>query len=329
MGIVGNGYASHLERRIMKKRFFALVLAIVLVLSLGVCFVACDDNNVETTKIRISTTTSVNDSGLMDYLTPYFEADNPNYKLEIASAGTGAAINAAKYGNADLILVHSASQENAFVAANYARKVDNFESERISFMYNYFVLIGPTADTANVSAAATVEDAFANIANGSHKFISRGDKSGTHTKEVALWNTELGITTNVETLPEAIESWYVSAGQGMGACLTMANEQSAYVLSDKATYLSYKNDKDGDKLQNLNLLMENSANLKNTYSMIAVDNDAPFIDSVSSEALPKGAVSVNEAAADVFIKWMAGEHASALINFYGTTAYGAPLFYLQ
>ena len=113
----------------------------------------------------------------------------------------------------------------------------------------------------------------------------------------------------------------------MGACLTMANEQNAYVLSDKATYLKYKNDKDGDKLPNLELLMEDSASLKNTYSMIAVDNDAPFVDA-SGEALASGSVSINETAADVFIKWMASERASALIEKYGESDYGAPLFYI-
>ena len=321
----------------MKKRLLTLVLALVLVLSLSICFVACDNTQTGDVKIRISTTTSVNDSGLMEYLTPYFEADNQGYKLEISSAGTGAAINSAKYGNADLILVHSKSQEDAFVAENYARIVGNFAAERISFMYNYFVIVGPTTepatepqtDPAGVLNCEDASEAFAAIASSQSEFISRGDNSGTHTKEVSLWPTELGITKDTDTLPSGVTSWYTSAGQGMGACLTMANENNAYVLTDKATFLSYKNDPTGDKLPNLTLLMENSANLQNTYSMIAVDNDAPFISSTTGEALPAGTVSINEAAADIFINWMNGEHASALINFYGTSSYGAPLFYLM
>jgi tungstate transport system substrate-binding protein len=313
----------------MKRKIIVTILAIVLVLSVTLCLISCDnDKDNEPTTIRISTTTSVNDSGLMNYLTPYFEADNPDYKLEISSAGTGAAINAAKFGNADLILVHSKSQEDAFVTADFSRKVSGFDAERISFMYNFFTIVGPSQDPANVEGAQNAEDAFSSIANGQHKFVSRGDKSGTHTAEIKLWDTLLGITNDVTKLPESINSWYISAGQGMGACLTMANEQGAYVLCDKATYLSYKNDKSGDKLPNLTLLMEDSPNLKNTYSMLAVSQDAPFVDSVTNEKLPAGTIKVNEQAADIFIKWMNSEHASALINFYGTTQYGAPLFYL-
>lgn len=229
-------------------------------------------NATDATKIvRLSTTTSVNDSGLMQYLTPYFESEY-GYKLEIASAGTGAAINAAKYGNADVILVHSKSQEEAFIDAKFARKVEGYQSERLTFMYNFFVLVGPTADPAKAKDAATIKEAFALIADGKYAFVSRGDKSGTHTKEIALWDTSLGITDVVESLPAAIGEWYISAGQGMGACLTMANEKSAYVLSDKATYLTYKK----DSLANLSILYEESADLKNTYSIIAVDPNAPF-----------------------------------------------------
>ena len=200
----------------------------------------------ESTKvIRLSTTTSVNDSGLMDYVVPYFENEY-GYDVQIQSAGTGAAINVAKYGNADMILVHSKSQEDTFVSTGFSRVVKGFSKERVTFMYNYFVLIGPNADPAGVKDAATVKAAFAAIASGEHKFISRGDASGTHTKELALWDPALGITSDIDgsnpDVPDCTSyTWYISAGQGMGACLTMANEQNAYVLSDKATYLAYKN----------------------------------------------------------------------------------------
>lgn len=145
----------------------------------------------ETKVIRLSTTTSVNDSGLLNKLLPAFE-EAYGYTVEVQSAGTGKAINAAKFGNADLILVHSKSQEEAFVEEGFGRVVAGFETERVSFIYNYFVLCGPSADPAGAAAAETVLDAFKAIADGKYTFISRGDASGTHTKELSLWPEELG-----------------------------------------------------------------------------------------------------------------------------------------
>ena len=191
----------------------------------------------ETKTIRLSTTTSVKDSGLLGYLLPAFEAAY-GYTVEVQSAGTGKAIAAAKAGNADLILVHSKSQEEAFIADGFGRIVDGFEAERLSFIYNYFVLCGPSADPAGVEAAASVLDAFAAIAEGKYAFVSRGDGSGTHTKELALWPAELGIAKEAETFADYTE-WYVSANTGMGACLVMAEEMGAYILTDKATFLTF------------------------------------------------------------------------------------------
>ena len=191
----------------------------------------------ETKTIRLSTTTSVKDSGLLSYLLPAFEAAY-GYTVEVQSAGTGKAIAAAKAGNADLILVHSKSQEEAFIEAGFGRVVDGFEAERLSFIYNYFVLCGPSADPAGVEAAASVLDAFAAIAEGKYAFVSRGDGSGTHTKELALWPAELGIAKEAETFADYTE-WYVSANTGMGACLVMAEEMGAYILTDKATFLTF------------------------------------------------------------------------------------------
>ena len=191
----------------------------------------------ETKTIRLSTTTSVNDSGLLGKLLPEFEAKY-GYTVEVYSAGTGKSINNAKMGNADLILVHSKSQEEAFIADGFARVVDGFETERVSFIYNYYVLCGPSADPAGVAAAASVKDAFAAIAAGKFTFVSRGDASGTHTKELALWPADLGITKEPESFVSYTE-WYVSAGTGMGACLVMAEEMGAYILTDKATFLTF------------------------------------------------------------------------------------------
>lgn len=191
----------------------------------------------ETKTIRLSTTTSVKDSGLLDYLLPVFQSEY-GYEVEVQSAGTGKAIAAAKYGNADLILVHSKSQETSFVEEGFARVVDGFETERVSFIYNYFVLCGPSADPAGAAACATVKDAFAAIAEGKYTFISRGDGSGTHTKELSLWPEDLGITAEAESFADYTD-WYVSANAGMGACLVMAEQMGGYILTDKATFLTF------------------------------------------------------------------------------------------
>lgn len=191
----------------------------------------------ESKTIRLSTTTSVKDSGLLSYLLPIFE-EAYGYTVEVQSAGTGKAIAAAKAGNADLILVHSKSQEEAFVEAGFARIVDGFEAERLSFLYNYFVLCGPAEDPAGVSDCESVLDAFAAIAEGEYVFISRGDGSGTHTKEISLWPEALGITADAESFA-AYTKWYTSANTGMGACLVMAEEMGGYILTDKATFLTF------------------------------------------------------------------------------------------
>ncbi len=194
---------------------------------------AGEDNNV----IRLSTTTSVNDSGLLGYLLPAFEEEY-GYTVEVQSAGTGKAIAAAKDGNADLILVHSKSQEEAFIEEGFGRIVDGFEAERLSFIYNYFVLCGPSADPAGAADCETVLDSFAAIAETKNVFISRGDESGTHTKELSLWPEDLGITADAESFADYTD-WYTSANTGMGACLVMAEEMGGYILTDKATFLTF------------------------------------------------------------------------------------------
>ena len=193
--------------------------------------------NDETKLIRLSTTTSVNDSGLLDYLLPVFEKEY-GYKVEVQSAGTGKAIAAAKYGNADLILVHSKKQEEAFVSEGFSYTLPGFDSERLCFMYNYFVLCGPSDDPAGVKDCDSVLDAFAKIADGKYKFISRGDNSGTHTKELSLWPESLGISAEPESFADYTD-WYTSANAGMGACVVMAEQMHAYILTDKATFLTF------------------------------------------------------------------------------------------
>ncbi len=192
----------------------------------------------ETKRIRMSTTTSVNDSGLLGAILPIFE-EKYGYEVEVFSAGTGKAIANAKMGNADLILVHAKSQEEAFVADGFSCVLDGFDRERLSFLYNFFVLCGPAADPAGVKDCATVKDAFAAIAAGKFPFVSRGDKSGTHTKELSLWPEELGITAEAESVKDYTD-WYTYSNAGMGVCLTMAEEMGAYILSDKATFLTFR-----------------------------------------------------------------------------------------
>ena len=189
----------------------------------------------ETKLIRMSTTTSVNDSGLLGYLIPKFE-EAYGYKVEIFSAGTGKAIANAKCGNADLILVHAKAQEEDFIKAGFARTLEGQNAERLSYMYNYFVLCGPPDDPVGVKGMS-VTDAFAAIAEQGAKFVSRGDGSGTHTKELSLWPQQLGISEDPTSFADY--DWYISSNAGMGACLLQASEQGAYILSDKATFLTF------------------------------------------------------------------------------------------
>lgn len=242
--------------------------------------------------LRLSTTTSVNDSGLLPYLQPYFEADT-GYKLEISSAGTGAAIEKGKSGDADCLLVHSKAQEEQAVA-------DGFAKARVPFMYNYFVIVGPAADPAGVAKCKTAADAFKAIAASAAPFVSRGDNSGTNTAELKIWKTA-GI--------EPKGDWYISSGQGMGPSITIAAEKQAYILTDKATYLAH------EKKSALSLLMKESDDLKNTYSMLAIS--------------PTKWPDTNIDGANAFITWMTSDKAKALITKYGVDKYGESLFFVS
>lgn len=274
------------------KKLLALSLALIMV----ICFAACGGNEIpdapENPVIRMSTTTSVNDSGLLPYLLPVFEQAT-GYTVEVQSAGTGAAIQKAVDGNADLILVHSKASEETFVA-------DGYGVERIPFMYNYFVVVGPTDDPAGIKDSANAAEAFAKIADAQSNFISRGDESGTHKAELKIWG---------ESVPDAeTDTWYINAGQGMGACLTMASEKGAYCLTDKATFLSNKADLD------LEILLAEGDDMMNTYSVI--------------ECNPGKLEGINTEGAKALIEWLTGDEASALIAEYGKEQYGEALFYL-
>lgn len=269
------------------------LLSVLLALTMLFALAACGGSGAEENKvIRMSTTTSVNDSGLLPYLLPVFEKAT-GYTVEVQSAGTGAAIQKAVDGNADLILVHAKASEETFVN-------DGYGVERIPFMYNYFVVVGPEADPAGIKGSSNAAEAFGKIADKKASFVSRGDDSGTHKAEVKIWG---------EAVPDAEkDKWYISAGQGMGACLTMASEKGAYCLTDKATFLSNKADLD------LEIILAEGDDMKNTYSLI--------------ECNPEKLEGINTKGAKALIEWMTGDEASALIAKYGEEQYGEALFYL-
>lgn len=243
--------------------------------------------------VRCSTTTSVNDSGLLPYLEPMFEAAT-GYDLQVTSKGTGAAIKLGETGDADLLLVHAKASEEEFVEKG-------FGIERKPFMYNFFVIVGPANDPAGIKGSATAAEALAKIAAAKAPFISRGDDSGTHKKELALWK-DAGLSPDKAKGDE----WYTSAGKGMGECLTMGSETDAYVITDKGTYLSMK-----DKLE-LEILLGESDDMKNTYSLIACN--------------PEKNPGLNSEGANAFIEWMLKEETLNLIAQYGIDKYGEALF---
>jgi len=197
----------------------------------------------------LATTSSTQDSGLLDYLLPDFDKEF-NIKTKVIAVGSGQALQMGKDGDADVLLVHSPAAEKEFMdGGNGVRRED--------VMYNDFVIVGPEEDPAKIAGLKTAVDAFKAIAESKSKFVSRGDDSGTHVKEKGIWK-KAGIEPTVD--------WYVSAGQNMGAVLTMTDEMRGYTLSDRATYLAFL--QQGLKLK---ILVENDSSLLNPYGVIAVD----------------------------------------------------------
>ena len=246
--------------------------------------------------LRLTTTTSVNDSGLMEYLRPYL-LEEANIEMEIVSMGSGAAIEAGQRGDADVLLVHSPAAEKTFVEEGYG-------IQRSTFMYNFFVIVGPESDPAGVKDLSA-KDAFIKIRDAKSKFVSRGDNSGTHSKEKAIWKlAELDYDSlSTET------DFYVSAGTGMGATLTMASEQEAYTLTDLATYLSMQ-----DQLSS-KVIVSASPDLRNDYSVIVIN--------------PDKVTNVDAETAKAFEAWMLSESTLKLIAEYGKDTYGEALFFTE
>ena len=250
--------------------------------------------------LHLATTTSTQDSGLLEAILPDFEATH-NARVDVVAVGSGQAIELGQNGDADVLLVHSRSKEDAFVA-------DGYGLARYDVMYNDFVLVGPANDPAGIAGSSTAPEALARIAQAQAPFASRGDESGTHTKEKALWQAA-GID------PDLSAGWYSSLGQGMGETLQFANEQRAYTLSDRATYLAQR-----DNLPNLVILVGgNSINenpdpaLLNPYGVIPVN--------------PERHEGIQAGLAQEFVDWLTSVQTQETIAASGVDRFGQPLFY--
>jgi len=213
----------------------------------------------EVVTLKIATTTSLNDTGLLDAIKAQFENENPYINVTWVAVGTGQAIQIGQRGDADLILVHSRSLENQFINGSYG-------VHGITIAWNDYVIVGPQGDPANISSAANAVDAFTRIydagSSGQALFVSRGDGSGTNVKEKDLWTKEEANVTG--------KAWYLDAGQGMAATLRVANEEQAYTLSDRATYLAVRS---GSGFTLAICFEGDMKNLLNTYRAILVNPD--------------------------------------------------------
>lgn len=240
--------------------------------------------------IILATTTSTDDSGLLDVILPEFE-NVYQVKVDVVAVGTGQAITLGEDGNADVLLVHARAREDAFMEAGHGVR-------REDVMYNDFVIAGPAADPANIRGMTSAADAFAKIAGEQAVFVSRGDDSGTHTKELSVWKAA-GI--------EPAGEWYQSAGQGMGEVLTLSAETQGYTLSDRATFLARS--KAGLDLE---ILVEGDEVLFNPYGVIAVNPD-------------KGA-HIKAELANQFIDWIISVPVQEMISEFGKEDFGQSLF---
>lgn len=254
----------------------------------------------EPTVLRLATTTSTADSGLLDAILPDFEQKH-NARVDVVAVGTGQALEIGAKGDADVVLVHARAREDKFVA-------DGDGIDRRDVMYNDFVLVGPTADPAGVGGSALAKEALAKIAEAQATFASRGDDSGTYTKEKSLWAA-------AEITPTVDSGWYLAVGQGMGETLLFANEKLAYTLADRGTWLSMQ-----EKLPALTLLVGGATiaqngdkALLNPYGVIPVN--------------PEKHPSVNFELATKFAEWLTAAEIQQMIGDYGKEQFGQPLFY--
>lgn len=243
-------------------------------------------------EVILATTTSTQDSGLLDVLVPAFQKAT-GYQVKVIAVGSGAAMQMGERGDADVLLVHSPAAEEKFVA-------DGFGIERTLVMHNDFVVIGPAADPAGLKGPKTVAEAIKKIAGKKATFVSRGDNSGTDVLEKGLWKVA-GLTT-----PNG-QSWYLETGQGMGATLTVAREKQGYTVTDRATFLAFTGKSD------LPILLEGDPALLNVYHVI-VPNPA---------RLPK----TNTDGGRAFKAFLVSADAQKMIGDFGKEKYGQPLFF--
>jgi tungstate transport system substrate-binding protein len=255
------------------------------------CSFASAANGADASKrnVILSTTTSTQDSGLLDMLVPLFEKES-GYSVKTISVGTGQAVVLGAKGDADVVLVHAPSLEKKYAA-------DGKLLNRRLVMYNDFVIIGPKNDPARIGSTKGATAAFQAIAGAKANFVSRGDNSGTHTLEKELWKTA-GV--------EPKGSWYIEAGQGMGATLGIANERNAYTITDRGTYLAF------GKRVSLPVLLEGDHALLNIYSVLEVN--------------PANGQRVNSAGGKAFADFLVGPRAQKVIRDFGVEKFGQPLF---
>jgi tungstate transport system substrate-binding protein len=253
-------------------------------------------------RLRLATTTSTADSGLLDAILPDFEQRH-GAQVEVIAVGTGQALKLGENGDADVVLVHARQREDEFMA-------QGFGSRRSDVMYNDFVIVGPLNDPARIKQAKDARAVFGSIAAARALFASRGDDSGTFSKEQALWSSA-GIT------PTATLTWYKSLGQGMGETLIAADELGAYTLADRGTYLAMR-----DKLPRLALLFGGATiaqnpdpALRNHYSVIQVNPDRH--------------ASINRQLAAAFVDWITSAEVQQRIGGFGMERFEQPLFYPQ
>ena len=241
--------------------------------------------------LLMATTTSTDNTGLLDYLAPIF-AEDTGWTLEWSAVGTGEALKMGENGDVDIVLVHAKASEEEFVA-------NGFGVERVPVMYNDFVVVGPEAEDAY---GDDLESCLKTIVDGQLPFVSRGDDSGTDKAEKKLWPAfELDPTVNPN---------YIESGQGMGATITMADEQQAYCMTDRGTWLANKNNADLEI--ELNIVCQGAKNLLNQYGVIAVN--------------PEKYADTNIEGANAFIEWICSDEIQAVIAEFGVAEYGEPLF---
>lgn len=272
----------------MKKLF--TVIAVVITVSFA-GFAAVGNADAQQKSLILATTTSTQDSGLLDVLIPLFEKKT-GYFVKTIAVGSGQAMAMGQKGEADVLLVHSPDAEKKFMA-------DGFGVARRLVMHNDFVVVGPAADPARIKGLKSATESFKRIAAAQALFMSRGDKSGTDAKEKSVWKAS-GVN------PEG-QKWYQETGLGMGETLNVSSEKKAYTLSDRGTYLALK------KKLSLDILTEGDAVLLNIYHVIEVN----------PEKWPK----VNTAGATAFADFMVSAETQGVIKTFGVDKFGSPLFF--